>query len=202
MLGVLLAGYSRHGSILGKHFARWSINESAEAFGAFRFAPAYILNDLRVHTHTMPLLVSPLRLLCPGLSFRFTHTTPRAFSAYHPTQTSTTRTRNMASTPNTINVHITPLEQSDYAEWERLFRLYIAFYESSLPDTQYAKTFARILDPQKDLYGLVLRDATDPKKLYGLAHYFPTQTPWAEEMLMHFNGKLHDADELFLGWVD
>jgi hypothetical protein len=97
----------------------------------------------------------------------------------------------MASTLSTIDVQITPLEQSDYAEWERLFRLYIAFYKSSLPDTQYAKTFARILDPQKDLYGLVLRDATDPKKLYGLAHYFPTQTPWAEEMLMHFNGKLH-----------
>ena len=57
--------------------------------------------------------------------------------------------------------------------------------------TAYDATFARILDPQKDLYGLVLRDATDPKKLYGLAHYFPTQTPWAEEMLMHFNGKLH-----------
>lgn len=108
----------------------------------------------------------------------------------------------MASTPNTINVHITPLEQSDYAEWERLFRLYIAFYKSSLPDAQYAKTFARILDPQKDLYGLVLRDATDPKKLYGLAHYFPTQTPWAEEMLMHFNGKLHaDGPLSWLGGV-
>ncbi|KAG9204468.1 hypothetical protein G6514_000925 [Epicoccum nigrum] len=100
----------------------------------------------------------------------------------------------MASTPNKTDVHITPLEQSDYAEWERLFRLYIAFYKSSLPDTQYAKTFARILDPQKDLYGLVLRDATDSKKLYGLAHYFPTQTPWAEEMLMHFNDLYIDQE--------
>jgi hypothetical protein len=103
----------------------------------------------------------------------------------------------MASTPSKIDVQITPLKQTDYAEWERLFRLYIAFYKSSLPDTQYAKTFARILDPQKDLYGLVLRDATDPKKLYGLAHYFPTQTPWAEEMLMHFNGKLHADGPFF-----
>lgn len=94
----------------------------------------------------------------------------------------------MASKSDSIEVRITPLEKSDYAEWERLFRLYIAFYKSSLPDTQYAKTFARILDPQKDLYGLVLRDVKDPAKLYGLAHYFPTQTPWAEEMLMHFNG--------------
>ncbi|KAJ4378478.1 D-amino-acid N-acetyltransferase [Didymella sp. IMI 355093] len=84
-------------------------------------------------------------------------------------------------------LRITPIEKEDYDEWERLFRLYIEFYKSSLPDAQYPKTFARILDPQKDLYGLVLRDSQNPRKLYGLAHYFPTQTPWAEEMLMHFN---------------
>lgn len=44
VLGVLLAGYSRHESSLGKHFARWSINESAEAFGASKSALAYKLN--------------------------------------------------------------------------------------------------------------------------------------------------------------
>lgn len=85
---------------------------------------------------------------------------------------------------------ITPIEQDDFDEWERLFRMYIDFYRSSLPDAQYRKTFERILDPQKDLFGLVLRDSSDQKKLYGLAHYFPMQTPWAEEQLMHLNGML------------
>lgn len=88
-----------------------------------------------------------------------------------------------------LNAHISPIEQDDFDEWERLFRAYIDFYKSSLPDTQYRKTFDRILDTQKDLHGLVLRDSNDSKKLYGLAHYFPMQTPWAEEQLMHFNGK-------------
>lgn len=90
-------------------------------------------------------------------------------------------------------LRITPIEKEDYKEWERLFRLYIEFYKSSLPDAQYPKTFERILDPQKDLYGLVLRDPSNPRKLYGLAHYFPMQTPWAEELLMHFNGKMEEA---------
>lgn len=93
-------------------------------------------------------------------------------------------------------LRITPIEKGDYDEWERLFRLYIEFYKSSLPDAQYPKTFARILDPQKDLYGLVLRDSNNPRKLYGLAHYFPVQAPWAEEMLMHFNGKRYTLQQL------
>jgi hypothetical protein len=94
----------------------------------------------------------------------------------------------MASKGASLEPRITPMEEDDFDEWERLFKLYIEFYKSSLPEAQYRKTFERILDPQKDLYGLVLRDTDDPKKLYGLAHYFPMQTPWAEEQLMHFNG--------------
>jgi hypothetical protein len=94
----------------------------------------------------------------------------------------------MASNATPGEPRITPLERDDYDEWERLFRLYIDFYKSSLPDAQYSKTFERILDPQKSLYGLVVRDLENPRKLYGLAHYFPIQTPWAEEQLMHLNG--------------
>src|SRR5690242_5005416 len=102
------------------------------------------------------------------------------------------QSRNMANQSAPAELRITPIEKDDYEEWERLFRLYIEFYKSSLPDAQYPKTFARILDSQKDLYGLVLRDSSNPKKLYGLAHYFPMQTPWAEELLMHLNGMLRD----------
>lgn len=101
----------------------------------------------------------------------------------------TSQSRKMSDSPVPSELRITPIEKEDFDEWERLFKLYIEFYKSSLPDAQYPKTFARILDPQKDLYGLVLRDSQNPRKLYGLAHYFPMQTPWAEEMLMHFNGK-------------
>ncbi|KAH6639753.1 acyl-CoA N-acyltransferase [Boeremia exigua] len=93
----------------------------------------------------------------------------------------------MASAPAPAAPHISPLEEADYDEWQRLFRLYIAFYKAALPDAQYPRTFARLLSPNKDLHGLVVRDADDPRRLLGLAHYFPTQTPWAEEPVMHLN---------------
>lgn len=110
----------------------------------------------------------------------------------------TSRAQKMSDHPAPSALRITPIETEDYDEWERLFRLYIEFYKTSLPDAQYPRTFARILDPQNDLYGLVLRDVNNPRKLYGLAHYFPTQTTWAEEMLMHLNGKSHTLQQLSL----
>jgi len=113
----------------------------------------------------------------------------RPILASLPTLVTSSQSQNMSNTSAATELRITLIEKEDYDEWERLFRLYIEFYKSSLPDAQYPKTFARIMDPQRDLYGLVLRDPQNPRKLYGLAHYFPMQTPWAEEMLMHFNGE-------------
>ena len=84
--------------------------------------------------------------------------------------------------------HITPINASDFDEWAQLFRGYIDFYKSSIPDTQYRRTFDRIIDPSKDLYGLALRDAGDDNKLIGIAHFYPHQTPWGEKPIMHFNG--------------
>lgn len=112
----------------------------------------------------------------------FTRTAPLRINSISPS-------RNMSTPTSPSEPRITPLSKDDYPEWQRLFRLYIDFYKASLPDTQYALTFARLVDPQKDLNGLVLRDAADPRKLYGLAHYFPVQTPWAEGEIMHLNGE-------------
>lgn len=83
---------------------------------------------------------------------------------------------------------ITAIEEADYEEWEKLFRAYIKFYETSIPDDQYRKTFARLRDPQKDLYGLVLRQSNDERKLLGLAQFLPHSSPWDERQIMLFNG--------------
>ena len=95
----------------------------------------------------------------------------------------------MSITPASAEPQIEFLEKSDYDEWSRLFHAYIAFYGTSLPDEQYEKTFARLLDEKSDLYGLVMRDAEDSKKLIGLAHFFPHQTAWSEKKIMHLNGE-------------
>lgn len=93
----------------------------------------------------------------------------------------------MATT--TKEAQITAINAADYDEWARLFRAYIDFYKSSIPDAQYRKTFDRLVDPSKDLYGLALRDPANESKLIGIAHFFPHQTPWSEKPIMHFNGK-------------
>ena len=80
---------------------------------------------------------------------------------------------------------ITAIEESDFAEWARLFRGYIA----TLPDEQYEKTFKRLIAPMTDLHGLVLRDSEDNSRLIGLAHYFPHQSTWSERKVMHLNGE-------------
>ena len=83
---------------------------------------------------------------------------------------------------------ITAFRKTDFTEWSRLFHAYIDFYKSSIPEAQYQATFDRLIDPQRDLYGLALRSATDENKLFGIAHYYPHQTPWAEKQIMHLNG--------------
>jgi hypothetical protein len=90
----------------------------------------------------------------------------------------------------TPSVTITTLHRNDFDEWSRLFRKYIDFYESSLPDEQYRHTFDRILDPKRDLFAFVLRRTDDETRLHGIAHFYPHQTPWSESLIMHLNGEL------------
>lgn len=79
--------------------------------------------------------------------------------------------------------------KEDYVAWEPLFKAYIDFYKTSIPADQYRKTFDRLVDPATDLYGLVMTEAEDDKKILAIAHYFPRQTPWSEKMVMHLNGQ-------------
>ncbi|KAF2171001.1 hypothetical protein M409DRAFT_51236 [Zasmidium cellare ATCC 36951] len=97
-------------------------------------------------------------------------------------------TRNITRTITSTNSQeptITPLKPADFPEWSRLFTGYLEFYKTSIPSEQYPKTFARLLDPENELYGLVLRE--NESKLLGIAHYFPHMTPWGEGKIMLFN---------------
>lgn len=94
---------------------------------------------------------------------------------------------NMASTEE---FNITKLNSDDFTEWAALFKGYINFYETSIPEEQYEKTFQRILDPENDLYALGMRQhqVGSPAKMVAIAHFFPQQTPWSEKKVMLLNG--------------
>ncbi|TPE51355.1 GNAT family N-acetyltransferase [Amaricoccus solimangrovi] len=54
---------------------------------------------------------------------------------------------------------ITPTRASDEADWRRLWRAYLAFYDTERPDEVYAHSFARLVDPAVTEYnGLIARE--------------------------------------------
>ena len=93
----------------------------------------------------------------------------------------------MSSNPE---YNVGKLTRDDFDQWSALFKGYITFYNSSIPEEQYRKTFERILDEKSDLDALVMRrDVGGKQGLIGLAHFFPEQTPWSEEKIMLLNGE-------------
>ncbi len=74
---------------------------------------------------------------------------------------------------------IRPLAEGDHAEWRRLWTLYLAFYETKLPEEIYATYWKRLLgdDPQ-DFHGLI---AEQDGKPIGLTHYVFHRHGWKIE---------------------
>ncbi|MGR3513742.1 MAG: GNAT family N-acetyltransferase [Paracoccaceae bacterium] len=74
---------------------------------------------------------------------------------------------------------VRPLTASDEPEWRRLWRAYLAFYETELSEDVYASTFARLMgdDPQ-DFHGLIAEVDGTPQ---GLTHYVFHRHGWKIE---------------------
>lgn len=92
--------------------------------------------------------------------------------------------------------HIEKPVRSDFEEWSKLFRAYIDFYKSKIDEDQYARTFDRIIEEKNGLQALVVRQIRgEEKKLVGIAHFFPEQTPWSEKQILLLNGKSRQQRE-------
>ena len=74
---------------------------------------------------------------------------------------------------------IRPLQPEDETNWRRLWTGYLQFYQTSVPDTVYLSTFARLLgeDP-RDFSALV---AEVDGQLLGLTHYLFHRHAWKIE---------------------
>jgi GNAT superfamily N-acetyltransferase len=68
-----------------------------------------------------------------------------------------------------VSVRIVPLETRHRVDWERLFRGYLDFYETAMPEDEIVVLWARLLDPSSGMAGLVA-EATDGRVL-GIANY-------------------------------
>jgi GNAT superfamily N-acetyltransferase len=74
-------------------------------------------------------------------------------------------------------IHIRNLTPADHAQWLALWRGYLAFYESDIPDAVTNLTWQRILDPEAPIHALCA--ATPEGKLLGIVHYLFHPVTWA-----------------------
>lgn len=71
---------------------------------------------------------------------------------------------------------VRPLARSDEAAWRALWRSYLEFYETVLPEDVYATSFARLVDPAvTDYHGLLAEQHGRP---VGLAHFLYHRHGW------------------------
>jgi GNAT superfamily N-acetyltransferase len=76
-----------------------------------------------------------------------------------------------------VPVSIRAVEPADKQSWLAVFREYIAFYDSELPDANYALTWER-LNSDFPIRGLV---AESDGRIVGLAHYLFRPSTWSLE---------------------
>lgn len=71
-------------------------------------------------------------------------------------------------------MEITPLHQSDRSRWTELWRAYLAFYDTELPDAVYDQTWSRILHGT-ELHGLAARVDGE---MIGITHFLFHSSAW------------------------
>ncbi len=69
---------------------------------------------------------------------------------------------------------ITAITQADRARWGELWRDYLAFYETALPEAQYDFTWTRLHDGR--MHGRAARDASG--RMIGLVHFLFHEHGW------------------------
>lgn len=87
---------------------------------------------------------------------------------------------------------IRPLTRSDEADWRRLWRAYLAFYETTLPEATYAAYFERLLGNDPQDYTCLLAEVEG--RPVGLAHYVFHRHGWKIENVCYLQDLFADPD--------
>lgn len=97
----------------------------------------------------------------------------------------------------TTGVEIRPLLPRDETEWRSLWKAYLAFYETELPEEVYASTFSRLTGGQPNEYRglLALLDG----KPVGLAHYLFHRSCWHIDNVCYLQDLFADPETRGIG---
>ena len=93
-----------------------------------------------------------------------------------------------------------PPAPEESATWRELYREYADFYRESVTDVQLDLVWSWIIDPDHDVKGLLVRDATGTA--VGLAHYRPYFRPLAAAVAGHLDDLFVEPAARGTGAVD
>lgn len=77
------------------------------------------------------------------------------------------------------HLRIRPLTEQDRPEWAELWRAYLSFYETELPETVYDSTFARLIGEDPQDFSCLVAEADSG--LVGLTHFLFHRHAWKIE---------------------
>ncbi len=78
---------------------------------------------------------------------------------------------------------IRPLRPEDRDQWAEMWRDYLAFYETKVPDSTFQSTFARLLGDDPNDFSCFVADLDG--QLLGLTHYLFHRHAWKEESVCY-----------------
>jgi GNAT superfamily N-acetyltransferase len=73
---------------------------------------------------------------------------------------------------------ISPLTADDHDDWLALWKAYLRFYETDLTAAQTELTFARLVDPDDTVHGVMARSVSG--QALGLVHWLTHPSTWSE----------------------
>lgn len=76
-----------------------------------------------------------------------------------------------------VSPSIRPLAAGDREPWAELWRAYLRFYETELPQAQYDLTWSRLMTPAESPHGLCA--VADDGALLGITNYIFHRSCWA-----------------------
>ncbi len=82
---------------------------------------------------------------------------------------------------NTLTIR--PLRPEDRDQWAEMWRDYLAFYETKVPDSTFQSTFARLLGDDPNDFSCFVADLDG--QLLGLTHYLFHRHAWKEESVCY-----------------
>ena len=91
------------------------------------------------------------------------------------------------------DIVVTALRPEDRERWTQLWRGYLAFYETELPDEVYAHTWARLLAAESPIRGFGARHGAATSPLVGIVHYLFHAHAWSPREVCYLQDLFVDS---------